>query len=365
MSTHFYPRPLPPSSPLRPLTAHSTIRAVTPSPPHSAPRPKSEHTLGSNELATFARYVTKAEEGGFSNTPGIIENGGGGLRRGGGIRSGRTSPVKSRSASPRKSRPNSPQKSRTENVGMQAPMEEAKQMNAGSRIGNAATPSHDTEDEYDEEPPLTPTPMTREQRRHAYTPLSVHRHSMARKPVAKSLTMEGPASGIDNVGSERTAVDNSNTIIPPIPPITTTNPIPTHNTSTAHSTTATSIGPPHNTNTARPTAASSDPIATLDRDRISLITHPTTRLSTSFSASSKHSIFSTPGRDELERKKALIEEDEGPFGRVKSMGDLVGERERVGSAGKSGGERRGKLRGRIEGLKGKMGRGCGVGCVVM
>jgi hypothetical protein len=55
----------------------------------------------------------------------------------------------------------------------------------------------------------------------------------------------------------------------------------------------------------------------------------------------------------LERKKALVEEDEGPFGRVTSVEGLEGERRRVGS-GKVG---EGEL---------KKERGCGMGrCVVM
>jgi hypothetical protein len=64
-------------------------------------------------------------------------------------------------------------------------------------------------------------------------------------------------------------------------------------------------------------------------------------------------VFSTPGRDELERKKALVEVDEGPFARATSMMDLDEERRRV-SAG-----------GGMKGVGGKKERWCGVGCVIM
>jgi hypothetical protein len=81
--------------PVRPSTAHSTIRAVTPSPPNSAKLPhlKSEHALGSPEMATYARYVLQAEGDGFSSSPAL---------KIGGASSGRSSPVKARSISPRK-----------------------------------------------------------------------------------------------------------------------------------------------------------------------------------------------------------------------------------------------------------------------
>ncbi|EOA90100.1 hypothetical protein ACJQWK_07861 [Exserohilum turcicum] len=46
---------------------------------------------------------------------------------------------------------------------------------------------------------------------------------------------------------------------------------------------------------------------------------------------SRRSVFSTPGRDELERKKALVEADDGPFGTVASMADLEERRRGIGS----------------------------------
>jgi hypothetical protein len=72
-------------------------------------------------------------------------------------------------------------------------------------------------------------------------------------------------------------------------------------------------------------------------------------------ATSKHSVFSTPGRDELERKKAKVEPDEGPFGRAVSVSDL-NERRRVVSGGSVGGKKENRVH-RVCGM--------GVGCSVM
>jgi hypothetical protein len=59
----------------------------------------------------------------------------------------------------------------------------------------------------------------------------------------------------------------------------------------------------------------------------------------------------------MERKKALVEVDEGPFAKAKSMMDLDEERRRVGS-GEVGKGDVGE-----EGMKN--GRMCRVGCVIM
>jgi hypothetical protein len=80
---------------------------------------------------------------------------------------------------------------------------------------------------------------------------------------------------------------------------------------------------------------------------------------------SKRTVFSTPGRDELERKKALVETDDGPFAKAVSMADL-NERRRVVSEEGARGDRG------IEDLEAdgghkKRSRTCGlrVGCNVM
>jgi hypothetical protein len=82
--------------------------------------------------------------------------------------------------------------------------------------------------------------------------------------------------------------------------------------------------------------------------------------------SSKRSVFSTPGRDELERKKALVEDDEGPFAKAVSMADLE-ERRRVVSEQRAGDDRRAAILEAEGSRKKKKGRACGlgVGCNVM
>lgn len=71
------------------------------------------------------------------------------------------------------------------------------------------------------------------------------------------------------------------------------------------------------------------------------------------SVASKHSIFSTPGRDEMERKKPIVEEDEGPFAKATNVQDLEQRRRRVSEAEKD------------EGDGGRKGRFCGMKCVLM
>jgi hypothetical protein len=279
-STYFRPHqraPPTPTSPVRPSTAHSTIRAVTPSPPQALPRPKSVHALNSPDFATFARYVLKAECGGFDISPDEAT----GLRHGGAA-SERSSPVESRSQSPvKKKRPLSTPE--------------------GLEMGDyAPTPARGDQPEKDEEEvdlvdildeneaPDTPTPMTREQKRHAYVPLGE--------------------------GIRLAAMPSLSRLLPAVPGLPASPPP--------------QIPPPH----------LSPPL------RIS-VSGTSAR-----STASKHSIFSTPGRDELERKKAMIEDDEGPFARAKSMIDLKEERRKV-STGKG---------------KGKGGKRCCVaGCAVM
>ncbi|KAF2029353.1 hypothetical protein EK21DRAFT_113080 [Setomelanomma holmii] len=340
MSTHF--RPLPPrttptpSSPVRPSTAHSTIRAVTPSPPASAneacrptfplSRPKSEHALGSAELATYLRYVVNAENDGFGPSPEGAMSGGTGLKRGGAM-SGRSSPVKRRSRD--RSRSRSPTK-RTRVFstppGLAAYAKAPERSGADSQEQDVVITTHgnavdgaiqeakaDEEEDDDDECPDTPTPMTHEQKRQAYTPLG------ALRPLRSPPT--APPSHPDST----------------IPPHTTT-PIPPLS------------GAQHQAQPA-PQLQSSHP-------RKPTPNHPANRMSISawskgsaLSAASKHSIFSTPGRDELERKKALVEVDGGPFARVQSMMDLDEERRRISSGGGT--------------EKGKSGFGIKCGCVIM
>ena len=71
------------------------------------------------------------------------------------------------------------------------------------------------------------------------------------------------------------------------------------------------------------------------------------------SVASRHTVFSTPGRDEMERKKPIVEEDEGPFGRVKSVKELEADRRKVS----------GRTTDDVEKGDGK--RLCGMRCAVM
>jgi hypothetical protein len=314
MSTHFRPRPQPPpapTSPVRPSTAHSTIRAITPSPPNSSdatfplPRPKSEHALGSPELATFKQYVLKAEAGGFSNTPVIA---GPKLQRGG-IASGRSSPIKDGRASPVKARSNSPTKSRSKSPRKKAlsalegfaasPAKDDEPM-IDSPVQPAVQEHHEEQDEH-EHWPETPTPMSRSQKRQAYTPMSIPAYHAPKPPTAT----------------------------------------PSHHPSQKPSL-----------------------LPAPDHGRRNLTIKPNLSPTVSTSSASKHSIgiFSTLGRDELERKKALVEVDEGPFARAKSMVDLRDERRRVGA--REEGEKGGQDDTSGEKKQGSKFR-CGLECVVM
>ncbi|OAK99582.1 hypothetical protein IQ06DRAFT_378395 [Phaeosphaeriaceae sp. SRC1lsM3a] len=369
MSTHFRPRPPPvPTSPVRPSTAHSTIRAVTPSPPHELPRPKSAHVIASPDLMTFAQYVLRTEDGdGFSNTPPMS-----GMLRRSGVRTSRSvSPVKwmsksvvkegnARSRIPIKTRPTSVA------VGVMAGNEPKMQDDGEGGEGaeehrNADGDAHnssgddDDDDDDDEEVttscPDTPTPMTLEQKRHAYHPLV---NSPPHNP-AHPLSLPPPVFIPTNASTN--ASTNSST--PPTSPNRPAPPLPRRSSlrlsvsATSHITAA--------SKTSVHTAASKTSIHTV---------------------ASKHSIFSTPGRDELERKKALVEADEGPFGQATSVADLAEERRRVsggsrsskrkeakkkdGGEGGGGKDRRGKG---VDGEGERKKRGCvdcgGVGCVVM
>jgi hypothetical protein len=287
MSTHFRPRaPTVPSSPVRPSTAHSTIRAVSPSPPdslHTAfalgfadasplPRPKSEHGLGSKEMATFARYVLRAENEGFEVSP--MD-----LRRG-----SATSPLKATRKRP---------------------------MSTPVGCGEGVVPR---EEEFEEYAPMQEEEgegRVEQHRLPSYLPNHDQKHLTS--------TSTSPTSLNDPISCPDTPT--------PIPlaqqraaylPLGT---IPPSQTSPSHRLLRKPIPPP--------------------RTRIT---------SNALSTTSQDSIFRTPGRDELERKKTLVEVDDGPFARVTSMTDLDEERRRI--SGEMDGERR-----RV-----KM---CGVGCAVM
>lgn len=147
-------------------------------------------------------------------------------------------------------------------------------------------------DEEDTEPPDTPTPMTRAQKRQAYTPLSAA--ALAPLRTAPALpTLHPLTTTQDQAHPQRHSPISTNSPSSPIP------------------------------------ALQRKALPNAKRASVSGASH-TTFLSTA----SKNSIFSTPGRDELEKKKALVELDEGPFARVQSMGDLNQERRKISSGRK-------------------------------
>jgi hypothetical protein len=311
MSTHFRPRPpTAPSSPVRPSTAHSTIRAVTPSPPDSLqrafalgladasplPRPRSEHALGSKELATFARYVLKAEGDGFGS-PKVVSDGEG-LKR-----EVRSSPLKARSRSPKKrpfSTPDRLAEGRETPVKMQDHIADEQDQN-DNEIGQLQTEADEQDDNDHAEPPYTPTPIPRSQRHLVYTPLGA---------------------------PHRTPPSNRRSSPPHLTP------------PQAHA---------HYT----PISLPRKPLSTPINNRISVSGHSNI---TALSTASRNSVFSTPGRDELERKKALVEPDQGPFAGATSMADLDEERRRIsGLKGIDEGGNKGRRTIRV----------CGVGCCVM
>lgn len=148
------------------------------------------------------------------------------------------------------------------------------------------------EDEGDiAEPPDTPTPMTRAQKRQAYIPLR------ASVPATQRITPAPPAPVLHPLQTEHNQRHS--------PKSSQNSPVsPTH-------------------------AVARKSLPQTKRISVSGASH-----ATFLSTASKNSIFSTPGRDEMERKKALVEVDEGPFARVQSMMDLDAERRRISSGGK-------------------------------
>ncbi|KAH6875664.1 hypothetical protein BKA58DRAFT_399843 [Alternaria rosae] len=82
---------------------------------------------------------------------------------------------------------------------------------------------------------------------------------------------------------------------------------------------------------------------------------------------SKRSVFSTPGRDELERKKAVVETDDGPFAKAVSMADLDERRRVVSEEGARGTQTIEDLEAEGRPKRKKESRTCGmgIGCNVM
>ncbi|KAF1935694.1 hypothetical protein EJ02DRAFT_439060 [Clathrospora elynae] len=385
MSTHFRPRPptpVPPS-PVRPSTARSTIRVITPSPPPSldeAPRlnfassdtpenmpsrasarSKSDgfhathvHDSGGGVQEPFATYVMAAENVDFSSSPETADlhrdGGGGGI-------SARTSPVKRilRSKSPRK-RPYStptglPSHQESPHGGQDQEQTETKDKEEGHEKENEkeGDDEDDASDTYtDAECPDTPTPMTTSQKRSAYFPLGIPIPYSKRESKHKDSpeTVHTPSS--------------------PTPPSSkpdmshTSGPGPTlsrkpgfdfdfRNTHTSALASLrrpllSSLAPSPSRHAANHALRKPVPASNLTR-HISISAQSQSAQSniSGASAASKRSIFSTPGRDELERKMTVVKADEGPFARAVSVADLNDRRRAVSGKMEGGdGERREK-----------------------
>jgi hypothetical protein len=460
MSTHFRPRTATaaPPSPVRPSTARSTIRAITPSPPPSlsealrldyatsgtpnygaadtpgknaAVRLKSEgvyHLTGfSGGEEPYAKYIQTAEDGTFPSSPTEGITNGMEVKTGGGML-GRSSPVKrsSRSKSPKKKRPYS---TPTLPSPQEVPSHDREEEQSGR------TKDDDDESETDADCPDTPTPMTTSQKRSAYvplgtpTPLPYPKRSPKPKDSPQSPQTPEEASATPNTlsaskphneeepkevrlmphpyshlkpsdfddldgGSPRN-IHKSNRILldqakyndhgyheqaPSSEYYDQTGDMYYRHDQDGEAMRFPSQAQNHDQPTSsqpqylqqpqqQPLPRKPLPSATIAR-HISI--SGTSNISGG-TATSKKSVFSTPGRDELERKKALVEADEGPFARVVSVADLNASRRVISGEMPMETEGGGKgVRERMskkvdEGKEKVRSRGCGMGevCAVM
>lgn len=216
---------------------------------------------------------------------------------------------------------------------------------------------------YEQHGPETPTPMSREQRSQAYTPLSVPSplFSTGYRKKRKHSVADGLAE----------------TTGPKTPPLS---PALRHKHALFPSTSfgrdrrlqAREMASAAHIRGNVPTAAGEQgqTTATPPLESISTLDPTITTRHASSSArsnisggtvASRHSVFSTPGRDELERKKALVEIDEGPFARAATVQDLNARRRQIHTRNdeEQDYDGKGEKKGRI--------KGCGLGgrCCVM
>ncbi|KZM25665.1 uncharacterized protein EKO05_0003240 [Ascochyta rabiei] len=381
-ATHIRPRTAP-ASPERPSTAfstRSTIRQVEPSP----------ESLSDALANGFADGGTPAQRRSFEPFPpfdpgrdekiaadglrthipspeptgSIPETG---LRRGG-TPSGHASPRKSRSRSPQKSRSESPRKTVVHTPTLPAHQESPSSSSAYSVAEN--------QHEDNLEPPDTPSPVTREQQRQAYAPLRIKRPfaagegaesagaESARPESARAESTRTESTRTEGYGTHLRIADymhkmkeqrSSRSVSPqkdaqklqmPAAPLSVPGPPTMHIVQAMtqpqpHSQSQSQIPSPF---TAAQKQAGTEPARHASDSRRSE--------KSGASVASKHSVFSTPGRDEMERKKPIVEEDEGPFAKATNMQDLEQRRRRVSETDKEGDQ---------DGKK----RVCGLRCVVM
>ena len=363
MSTYFRPRPpsVTPSSPVRPSTARSTVRAVTPSPPYSFPkalgqslrhsdtpaRPKSEGFAGvshhdSNfhfdearaapkrqELELLAKNDLSIEAAGLSRTP--VHAPVSRLRRGG-VVSGGLSPVKARtrSRSPRTRLFSAPTELPSHHKAFAAEEtclrnEHEDKNDKNEQYGEG---TNDESGEEEEECPDTPTPMTRSQQRSAYHPLSLPSPLSKLEQTDHRDLVQSPWRSSGEILKH--CRHNSHIVARPQPPTAICRPdSPFPRVPASHSLQdPAKTTPPQGSHRRIP--RKHVPLHGPGR-HISISGQSNMSGGT---ATSKRSIFSTPGRDELERKMALVEVDEGPFSRVTTLTDLRESRINI-SGGKS------------------------------
>jgi hypothetical protein len=358
-ATHVRPRTAP-ASPERPSTVYSTrstIRQIDPSPeslrdafaqgfadtgtPALPPsfdsfppfKLDSSGPTGDNygEYWSTKRLPSTEPISATEEAPGI-------LRRGG-TPSDRSSPRKSRSCSPQKSRSASPRKQLVRTPAL--PVHQESPNSAYSDLEKLDAPD-------------TPSPVSRQQKRDAYTPLQVRK-------LFEELNGEGdPATGH---GTHTVIVDYKHQVKTQQAEFIL---IPTGN-------------PPEKIEAPQPVKRIATPVAhivqamaeshTVSEDgerlpprqeQLQMNKEPNRRTTASrrsqasgASVASRHSVFSTPGRDEMERKKPIIEEDDGPFAKVKSVKELNVDRRKVSE-------------GTTDGVKKKDGRRlCGMRCAMM
>ncbi|KAH6633723.1 hypothetical protein C7974DRAFT_412697 [Boeremia exigua] len=260
----------------------------------------------------------------------------GALRRGG-TPSGRTSPRKSRSCSPQKSRSQSPRKHLVRTPTLPAHQE-------------SPSSAYSASDSEKWEAPDTPSPVSRQQQKDLYAPLKVQ------KPFAENGRIEsGPGHGthariaeymrkLQNTRSGGTA-EGAGEHVPTSEPIQRVGaPVPHIVQAMAQPSRASVMLSPFSA-AQRQAQNDREPARHTDASRRSE--------ASGASVASRHSIFSTPGRDEMERKKPIVEEDEGPFAKATNMQDLERKRRRVSEATEESGENEERR------------RFCGIRCVVM
>ncbi|KAI8936614.1 hypothetical protein NX059_007013 [Plenodomus lindquistii] len=342
-STHYPPlsTTVGSTSPARPSTARSTIRAIPPSPPLSVnealridlaenpARPYSDFLPGSTRplfgdnadavqkerVDSLAKQTTSAENyhllQGYTGSPGAE------LQRGG------AESKRSQSLAHPRSRSHSPQKQ------SYFPLGQTSQPAAMTREQQATDSMwySTTEDDIDEETenygraPETPTPMSREQRLQAYTPLSAPSPLF---PVEKNHSSDGAGPARPKGQPTHELHDKHH--------------LPQHSPSERNF-------KPHLRDLVSAARTRENFPTTIDEQTTAPVKtgsprHPTRQVSCSArstvsggTAESRRSVFSTPGRDEMERKKALVEIDEGPFAKAVNVQDLDVRRRQV--SGKS------------------------------